>query len=100
MLLYGCEAITPYEILFTRYVLEELYQDAFSSHIEKIIEIHKGAFLSNKCYQLKKKETFDKKKVGCKEVDEFQIGELVWLNVQIRMPDIKTIRPNGLDHAR
>ena len=25
VLLYGCEAITPYEILFTRYTLEELY---------------------------------------------------------------------------
>ena len=35
------------------------------------------------------KETFDKKKVGCKEVDKFQIGELVWFNVQRWMPDMK-----------
>ena len=38
---------------------------------------------------MKMKETFDNKKVGCKEVDEFQTGELVWFNVQRRMPDIK-----------
>ena len=38
---------------------------------------------------MKMKETFDKKKVGCKEVDKFQIGELVWFNVQRRMPDMK-----------
>ena len=38
---------------------------------------------------MKMKETFDKKKVGCKEVDEFQTGELVWFNVQRWMPDMK-----------
>ena len=38
---------------------------------------------------MKMKETFDKKKVGRKEVDRFQIGELVWLEVQRRMPDMK-----------
>ena len=77
VLLYGREAITPYEIPFTRYASEELYQDALSSHIEKMFEIHTGAFLSNRRYQLKMKETFDKKKVGRKDVDEFQTGELV-----------------------
>ena len=56
VLLYNFEAITPYEIPFTRYVLEELYQDALSSHIEKIVEIHKGAFLLNRHYQLKMKD--------------------------------------------
>ena len=40
VLLYGLEAITPYEIPFTRYALEELYQDALSSHIEKMFEIY------------------------------------------------------------
>ena len=45
MLPYGCEAITPYEILFTRYVFKELYQDALSSHIIKMFEIYKGAFI-------------------------------------------------------
>ena len=58
----------------TRYALEELYQDALSSHIKKMFEIHKGAFLSNRRYQLKMKETFDKNKVGCKDVDKFHIG--------------------------
>ena len=38
---------------------------------------------------MKMNETFNKKKVGCKEVDKFQIGELVWFNVQRRMPDMK-----------
>ena len=38
---------------------------------------------------MKMKETFDKKNVGCKEVDEFQIGELVWFNAQRQMPDMK-----------
>ena len=38
---------------------------------------------------MKMNETFDKKKVGCKEVDKFQIGELVCFNVQRRMPDMK-----------
>ena len=89
VLLYGCEAITPYEIPFTRYALEELYQDGLSSHIKKMFEIHTGAFLSNRRYQLKMKETFDKKKVGLKDVDKFQTGELVWFNVQRRMPDMK-----------
>ena len=35
------------------------------------------------------KDTFNKKKVGCKDVDKFQIGELVWFNVQRWMPDMK-----------
>lgn len=89
VLLYGCEAITPYEIPFTRYTSEELYQDALSSNIKKMFEIHTGAFLSNRRYQLKMKETFDKKKVGRKDVDKFQTGELVWFNVQRWMPDMK-----------
>ena len=46
VLLYGCEAITPYEIPFTRYTLEEQYQDALRSHIKKMFKIHQGAFLS------------------------------------------------------
>ena len=54
-----------------------------------MFEIHTGAFLSNRRYQLKMKETFDKKKVGRKDVDEFQTGELVWFNVRRRMPDMK-----------
>ena len=82
LLLYGCEAITPYEILFTRYASEEQYQDALSSHILKMFELHQGAFLSNRRYQMKMKETFNKKKVGYKEVDKFQTGELVWFNIQ------------------
>ena len=89
VLLYGREAITPYEILFTRYASEEQYQDTLSSHILKMFELHQGAFLSNRRYQMKTKETFDKKKAGCKEVYKFQTGELVWFNVQRRMPDIK-----------
>ena len=40
-------------------------------------------------YQMKTKETFDKKKVGCKKVDKFQTGELMWFNVKRRMPDMK-----------
>ena len=89
VLLYGREAITPYEIPFTRYALEEQYQDALSSHILKMFELHQGAFLSNRRYQMKMKETFDKKKVGCKEVDKFEIGELVWFKVQRWTPDMK-----------
>ena len=100
VLFYGFEAITLYKILFTRYALEEKYQDTLGSQILKMFELHEGAFLSNRSYQTKMKETFDKKKVGRKEVDESQIGELVWFNVQRRMPDINTIRPNGLDYAR
>ena len=40
VLLYGCEAITPYEILFTRYASEKQYQDALSSHNFKMFELH------------------------------------------------------------
>ena len=54
-----------------------------------MFEIHTGAFLSNRHYQLKMKETFNKKKVGHKDVDKFQTGELVWFNVQRRSPDMK-----------
>ena len=43
VLLYGCEAVMPYEVPFTRYTSEEQYQDTLSSHIEKMFEIHKGA---------------------------------------------------------
>ena len=50
-----------------------------------MFEIHKGDFISNRHYQLKMKETFDKKKVGHKDVDKFQTGELMWFNVQRRM---------------
>ena len=50
VLLFCCEAITPYEILFTKYTLEEKYQDTLSSHILKIFEPHQVAFLSNKRY--------------------------------------------------
>ena len=35
------------------------------------------------------KKTFGKKKAGCKDVNKFQIGELVWFNVQRWMPDMK-----------
>ena len=45
VLLYGCEAVTSYEIPFTRYKSEEQYQEALSSHIKKMFEIHQGAFL-------------------------------------------------------
>ena len=89
VLLYGCEAVTPYEIPFTRYNSEEQYQEALSSHIKKMFEIHQGAFLSNRQYQVKMKDTFDKKKVGRKDVNKFQIGELVWFGVQRRLPDMK-----------
>ena len=41
VLLYGCEAITPYKILFTRYAQEKQYQYTLSSHILKIFELHK-----------------------------------------------------------
>ena len=44
VLLYGCEAVTPYEILFTRYALEEQYQEALSSHIEKMFRSIKELF--------------------------------------------------------
>ena len=55
VLLYGFEAVTPYKVLFTRYTSEEQYQDTLSSHIEKMFEIHKGAFFSNRKYQLKRR---------------------------------------------
>ena len=89
VLLYGCEAVTPYEIPFTRYTLEEQYHEALSSHIKKMFEIHHGAFFSNRRYQVKMKNTFDKKKVGCKDVDKFQIGEHVWIKAQGQMPNMK-----------
>ena len=88
VLLYGCEAFTPYEILFTWYDSEEQYQDALSSHIEKMFELHKRAFFSNRKYQMKMKETFDRRKVH-KEIVEFQIGELVWFNIRRQIPDMK-----------
>ena len=50
VLLYGCEAVMPYEIPFTRYDSEEQYQEALSSHIKKMFEIHQGAFFSNRRY--------------------------------------------------
>ena len=84
---YGLEAVTPYEILFTRYALEEQYQDALSSHIKKMFEIHKGAFLSKGSYHVKMKDTFNKKKVGCKDVNKFQAGELVWFNIPRQIPE-------------
>ena len=34
------------------------------------------------------KETFDRRKAH-KEIVEFQIGELVWFNIQRRIPDMK-----------
>ena len=40
VLLYGCEAVTPYELPFTRYELEEQYQEALSSHIRKMFKFH------------------------------------------------------------
>lgn len=33
VLLYSCEAVTPYEILITRFVLEKQYYHVLSSHI-------------------------------------------------------------------
>ena len=35
------------------------------------------------------KDNFEKKKLGFKDVNKFQIGELMYFNVQRRMPDIK-----------
>ena len=39
------------------------------------------------------KKTFNSKKVGKKEVTKFQIGELVWLNVQRLIPDMNYNKP-------
>ena len=89
VLLYGCEELKPHEISFTRYVLEEQYQDALSYHIKKMFEIHQGAFLSNRRYQVKMKDNFDKKKVGCKDIDKTKFAELVWFNVQRWPSDMK-----------
>ena len=63
VLLYGREAIMPYEIPFTWYDSEEQYQDALSSHIEKMFELHKKAFFRNRKYQMKMKETSNRRKV-------------------------------------
>ena len=49
-----------------------------------MFEIHQGAFFSNIRYQIKMKETFDKKKVGCKDVDKFQIKRLCGLTFKDR----------------
>ena len=49
--------------------------------LKKMFEIIKGTFFSNCKVWLKIKETFDTKKVGCKQVIKFSIGELVWFNV-------------------
>ena len=46
------------------------------------------------------KDTFDKKKVGCKAINEFQVGELVWFNVQRRMPDMKYNKAKWIGHVR
>ena len=89
VLLCGCEAVTPYEIPFTRYALEEQYQEALSSHIKKMFKFHQGAFLPNRRYQVKMKDSFEMKKVGCKDVNMFQIGELMWSNAQRRTSDMK-----------
>ena len=88
VLLYGREASMSYEIPFTWYDSEEQYQDALSSHIEKMFEIHKRVFFSNRKYQMKMKETFDRHKVH-KEIVEFQIGKLVWFDIQRQIPDMK-----------
>ena len=70
VLLYGREAITPYEIPFTWYDSEEQYQDALSSHIEKMFELHERAFFKNRKYQMKMKETFNRRKIR-EEIVEF-----------------------------
>ena len=54
-----------------------------------MFELHKGAFFSNRKYQLKMNKTFDLKKVGKKEVIKFQVRELIWLNVQRQIPGMK-----------
>lgn len=42
VLLYGLEAVTPYEVPFTRYTSEEQYQDTLSSYIIKWLKYSKG----------------------------------------------------------
>ena len=44
-----------------------------------MFEIHQGAFLSNRSYQVKMKDTFNKKKVGCKDVDKFRLENMCGL---------------------
>lgn len=44
VLLYGFEVVTQYEILFTKYAVEEQYQEALSSHIEKCLKSTKELF--------------------------------------------------------
>ena len=55
---YIFEAVAPYEMLFTKCALKEQYQDDLSSCIKKKFKIYHGAFLSNRCYQMKMKENF------------------------------------------
>ena len=59
MLLYGHKAVMSYIILFTRYASEKQYQDALSSHINKMFEIHQGALLLNRRYQVRMINSFD-----------------------------------------
>ena len=56
--------------------------------ILKMFELHKRVFFRNRKYQLKMKETFNRRKVH-KEIIEFQIGGLVWLNILRQIPDMK-----------
>ena len=100
VLLYGGEAVTPYAVPFTRYTFEVQHQDTLSSHTKKMFKNHKGAFFSNHKFQLKMKKTFDLKKVGKKEVTKFQVGELLWLYVQRRIPDMKYNKAKGSNHSR
>ena len=67
--------------------------------IRKIFELHKRAFFRDRKYQMKMKETFDRRKVH-KEIDKFQIGELVWFNIQRQIPDMKYNKAKWIGHRK
>lgn len=85
VMMYGREPIMPEEINFIKFKEIEDYNRAVFNHIQNLLEIHELALNRQKIYVEGMKRQFNLKKVGTREVTDFKVGDLVWINVHRRL---------------
>lgn len=82
IMLYGRESILPQEIQYTKFQTIEDHEKAVENHIRKMLSIHEVALKKRIEYQSKMKAYHDDKKIGHKEVQDFPLESLVWVNIE------------------
>ena len=82
MMLYGREAITAEEVPYVEYSCDGDYDQALQEHVIKLWNIHEKARATGKLYAQRTKAYYDRKRVGSKVVELFNIDDLVWIDLR------------------